>query len=89
MMDLLGEFDLVDPFRLLDGRKRESTWQGRVLNRFCKPGWMTSSVVSMSHHAGYSDHKLKMIELCLDNIERLPEQVWFNSGLWKLNSQVL
>ena len=50
---------------------------------------MTSSVVSMSHHAGYSDHELKMLELCLDNIERLPEQVWFDSGLWKLNSQVL
>ena len=50
---------------------------------------MTSSVVSMSHHTGYSDQKLKMRELCLDNIERLPEQVWFDSGLWKLNSQVV
>ena len=32
---------------------------------------MSSSVVSMSHHAGYSDHKLGMLERCLDNIEML------------------
>ena len=40
-MDLLDEFDLVDPFRLLHGRKREFTWQGidvgsaSSLDRFC------------------------------------------------------
>ena len=38
LMDLVGEFDLVDPFRLLDGRKRESTWQGRVWTGFASLG---------------------------------------------------
>ena len=32
---------------------------------------MSSSVVSTSHHAGYSGHKRGMSERCLDNIEML------------------
>ena len=42
-MDLLGELDLVDPFRLLHGRKGELIWQGidggsgSSLDRFCMP----------------------------------------------------
>ena len=36
---------------------------------------MSSSVVSTLHHAGYSDHKLGMLERCLANIEMLLSRI--------------
>ena len=95
LMNIVRDFDLVDPFRHLRGRAREYTWQGRDgasasrLDRFYVPACLTDSLVSMSHHAGYSDHKLGLLEIKLNEITRLPRQVKFDSGFWKLNNQIL
>ena len=95
LKNLIKEFKMVDAFRHLYPKSREYTWQGRDgavasrLDRFYIPDWMTQHLVDMTHHAGYSDHKFGMMELALDNITRLPSRVRFDSGFWKLNTQIL
>ena len=95
LTNILKEFCLVDAFRHLHGRKKEFTWQGRDgasasrLDRFYMPDWMAQNVISMSHHAGSSDHKFGLLELELNDVERLPAQHNFESGYWKLNTAVL
>ena len=95
LINILKEFSLVDAFRHLHGRKKQFTWQGRDgasasrLDRFYVPDWMAKNIVSMSHHAGSSDHKFGLLELELKNVERLPAKHHFESGYWKLNTAVL
>ena len=95
LTNIIKEFSMVDAFRHLHGRKKEFTWQGRDgavasrLDRFYVPDWMAKHLVSMSHHAGYSDHKFGVMELDLENIARLPKKLKFDSGYWKLNNQIL
>ena len=95
LTNIIREFGLVDAFRHLRGRAREYTWQGRDgasasrLDRFYVPPCLSDKLVSMTHHVGYSDHKLGLLEINLAQITRLPKQVRFGSGYWKLNNKVL
>ena len=95
LTNIIKDFDMIDAFRHLHGRKKEFTWQGRDgavasrLDRFYVPDWMAKHLVSMSHHAGYSDHKFGIMELALENIARLPKKLKFDSGFWKLNNQIM
>ena len=95
LSNIIAEFKYVDAFRHLHGQKREYTWQGREgasasrLDRFYLPDYMVKYLVSMTHHAGYSDHKFCLMELELENIMKQPKLHKFDSGYWKLNTSVL
>ena len=95
LTNILRDFDMVDAFRHVHGRKKEFTWQGRDgasasrLDRFYLPRGLVGQVVGMSHHASYSDHKFGMLELDMENVTRLPKRLTFDSGYWKLNNQIL
>ena len=93
--NIIKQFNYIDAFRHLHKQKREYTWQGREgasasrLDRFYLPEYMVKYLVSMTHHAGYSDHKFAIMELELENIMKLPKLHKFESGFWKLNTAVL
>ena len=93
--NIINEFEYIDAFRALHRRKREFTWQGRDgasasrLDRFYIPREMEKYLVSVSHHVGQSDHKLGIMELSLPDILKVPKQLKYDSGYWKLNTAVL
>ena len=93
--NIIQEFKYIDAFRHLHGRRREYTWQGRDgasasrLDRIYIPDWMAPHLVSMAHHTGYSDHKFGLMELSLPNILKIPKQIKYDSGYWKMNSAIL
>ena len=95
LTNILAEFELVDTFRYLYGRRVEFSWRGRDnasksrLDRFYIPRGMVRGLKSVRYDASLSDHSACTMVMNLARTIKGRGKAKFQSAFWKLNTRVL